>query len=530
MSKEVVFNKEAREGIKRGIDKVANAVKVTLGPRGRVVVSSRKIGPPLITKDGVSVAREITLEDPLEEIGAKLTRNVASSTVEDVGDGTTTTVILFQELVNKGLQLIDKGADPQSLRKGMEIGVMEVSNAIDKLSIPISSQEDIEHIASISSNDPGLGKIIGDAFAKVGNNGILTIEEGKTFGVEFEITPGMRINSGFISPYLITDTSRMEAVYEDAYILVTDHKISNIHSLLKLFEQLKDEREIVIIADDFSTEVLGILIRNKGKGIFSSLAIKAPHFGSNKSDLLEDIAIFTGATFISKEAGMKLEDVKIENLGKVRKIISTSTTTTLIDGKGDKNEVTKRASLISRVLEDAEFYEKSRLEARVGNLTGGIGVIKVGAPSEVEMREKIDRIEDAILAVKASVEYGIVPGGGVTLVRVKSKINCDLDDSEKIGFDLILDVLDSPMKQILSNAGCLVELTDGFTDNNFGIDVVTGEYRDMIHAGIIDPTKMIKTALINAVSVAIMVLTCEVAIIELEETKIKYVDLKDYNK
>lgn len=526
MAKQIAYSEEARAALKRGVDKLADAVKVTLGPKGRNVILDRGFGAPVVTKDGVSVAKEIELEDKYENLGAELVKEVASKTNDVAGDGTTTATVLAQALVKEGLRNVTAGTNPQHLRRGIEKGVDALVNEI-KLNIakPISGDE-IEKVASISANDPEIGKMIAEAMAKVGENGVITVEEGQSFGVEVDVVEGMQFDKGYASPYMITNQEKMQAEFQDAHILITDKKISSVQDLLPVLEKVAGtgKKEIVIIAEEVEGEALATLVVNKLRGAFSALAIKAPGFGDRKKAMLEDIAVLTGGKVITEELGLKLESVELDDLGRAAKVIADKDHTTIIDGAGEKAALDERVKLLRAQLEqtDSEF-EKEKLSERIAKLAGGVAVLKVGAATETEMKEKKDRIDDAVAATKAAVEEGIVPGGGVTFVRAMSAIEgISLEGDEAIGLDILRRSLEEPLKMIASNAGAdgsVVVDTVKKESGSFGYNAATGEYCDLVAAGVIDPAKVTRSALQNAASIAIMILTTEAAITDIPDEK-----------
>lgn len=530
MSKVIIFSEEARHAMKRGVDKLANAVKVTLGPKGRNVVIEHGYGSPTITKDGVTVAKEVELEDKMENIGAELVKEVASKTNDVAGDGTTTATVLAQAMVAEGLKNITAGANPLAVKRGMEKALEAVVKELqEKVSQPVSGDM-IENVASISANDREIGKIIASAVNQMGKEGVITVEEGQSFGVEMEVVQGMRIDKGYVAPYMITSQDRMEAEYSEPFILVTDKKISSIQDLLPLLEKIlkAGRKELVIVADDVEGEALTTLVVNKLRGVFNALAIKAPGFGDRRKEMLQDIAVVTGATFITEELGRKLDTVELTDLGTARKVISTKDYTTFVDGKGDKAEIDGRASAIRKQLETTDSqFDREKLQERLAKLAGGVGVIKVGAATEVEMKEKKHRIEDAIAATKAAVEEGIVPGGGTALLRTQPSLNSlrielinpmgDARD-EAIGVAILIKALEEPLKIIASNAGkdgsVVVEEVKR-QGGAIGYNADADRYEDMVKAGIIDPTKVTRSALQNATSVAALFLTTECVISEM---------------
>jgi chaperonin GroEL len=524
MSKQISFNAEARIKLKSGIDKLANVVKITLGPKGRNVVLDKGFGAPQIVNDGVTIAKEIELEDKFENMGAELIKEVASKTNDVAGDGTTTATILAQAIVTEGLKNVAAGANPIILRHGIEKGVTALVNELKRISQPISSKENKKQVAAISANDDEVGAIIADVLEEVGNEGVVTVEEGQSFGVEKEIVKGMQFDKGYVSHYLITNPERMEASYADVPLLITDKKISSLQSILPLLEKLAQSgrKDLVIIADDVDGEALATFVVNKLRGTFNVLAIKAPGFGDRRKDVLSDIAVVTGGKVISDDLGLKLENTEPHDLGHAGKIIATKDNSTIVDGKGDKNEIEKRIAQINREIElsDSDF-DKEKLKERLAKLAGGVAVIKVGAATETEMKEKKLRIEDALSATKAAIEEGIVCGGGVALVRVaKALNNVDVSGDEKIGVDILAQAIEQPLKQIADNAGAkgevIVEEVKKLSDNH-GYNALTNKFEDLVKAGIIDPTKVTRYALQNAASAAAMILTTEAAVTDLPE-------------
>ncbi len=524
MAKQIVFNEKARLALKRGVDKVANAVKVTLGPRGRAVVLEKSYGSPVITLDGVTVAKEIELEDRIENIGASLIKEVATKTNDSAGDGTTTATLLAQVLIREGLKNIASGVDPVALRRGMDKAYNATLEALKASSRPVEGKEAAAQIATISSRDAGIGAMIADVIYEVGKEGVVTVEQSQTTGLSKDIVKGLQFDRGYIAPYMMTNPERMEAVLNDPYVLVTDKKISAITDILPLLEKIvgTGKKELVIIADDVDGEALTTLIVNKLRGIFTVLAVKAPGFGDRRKDMLQDIATVTGAEFVSEDLGRKLESVDIEHLGRAHRIVSTKDTTTIVDGKGDKAEIESRVAQIKAqmAVTDNEF-DKEKLQERLGKLSGGVAVIRVGAATEVEQKEKQHRIEDAVAATKAALEEGIVPGGGVALVRAMKSVEelitaLGKDDlAEIVGAKIVWGALSAPLMQIAENAGFngAVVLDKVLTEkDDYGFNAASGTYMQLIKAGIIDPTKVSRTALMNAVSVASMVLITEAVI------------------
>ncbi|MCX6786053.1 MAG: chaperonin GroEL [Candidatus Komeilibacteria bacterium] len=526
MAKQILFNEEARHRAKRGVDKLADAVKVTLGPKGRNVVLDKGYGGPVITKDGVTVAKEIELEDKFENVGAELVKEVANKTNDVAGDGTTTATILAQSIIAEGLKNVTAGTNPIGLKRGIEKGVAAVVAELKKLSKNVSSQEEIAQVASISANDPEIGKVIAEAMESVGKDGVITVEESQSFGITKEVVEGMQFDKGYLSPYMITNPDRMEAEYEDPYILITDQKISSVQTLLPLLETVvkTGKKELVIIAEDVDGEALTTLVLNKLRGTFNTLAVKAPGFGDRRKEMLQDLAVLTGAKVVSEEIGLKLENATLDMLGAARKVKSTKENTTIIEGKGDSNEVKERVAQIKKELALAENdFDKEKLQERLAKMAGGVAVVKVGAATEVEMKEKKHRVEDALAATKAAVEEGIVVGGGVALIRALSALDdLHLEGEEKIGMDILRRALEAPIRQIAENAGkdgSVVAETVKNNKGNFGYNAATDKYEDLVKAGIIDPTKVARSALQNAASAAAMFLTTEAIITDLPEKK-----------
>ena len=522
MSKQIAFNEEARAALKRGVDQLANAVKITLGPKGRNVILDRGYGAPVVTKDGVTVAKEIELENKFENLGAELVKEVASKTNDVAGDGTTTATVLAQAMISEGLRNVSAGTNPQGLRRGIEKGVeaivLEIKN---KIATPIKGEE-IEKVASISANDPEIGALIARAMEKVGNNGVITVEESQTFGVDVEVVEGMQFDKGYVSAYMITNTERMEAEYQDAHILITDKKISSVQDILPVLEKVAQtgKKELVIIAEDVDGEALATLVVNKIRGIFNTLAIKAPGFGDRRKAMLQDIAVLTGGKVISDEVGLKLENVTLAELGKARKIVSNKEHTTVVEGHGEKQSIEERIKQLQAELNIATSdFEKEKLQERIAKLSGGVAVIKVGAATETEMKEKKHRIEDAVSATKAAVEEGIVPGGGVALIRsIQALDGVSATGDERIGLDILRRALEEPLRTIAQNAGKDGSVVAEKVRNGsgaFGYNAQTDVYEDLVAAGVIDPAKVTRFALQNAASIAIMIITTEAAITDI---------------
>jgi chaperonin GroEL len=522
MAKQIIFDEKARQALKRGVDQLANAVKVTLGPKGRNVVIDKGYGSPTITKDGVTVAKEVELEDKFENLGAELVKEVASKTNDVAGDGTTTATVLAQAMIAEGIKNITAGANPLAVKRGIEKGVEAIVNEIKtKIAKPVQGDE-IEQVASISANDAEIGKTIASAMKQMGKDGVITVEESQTFGVETEVVQGMRVDKGYASHYMVTNTERMEAEYTDAPILVTDKKISSIQDILPLLEKVVQtgKKEIVIVADDLDGEALTTLVVNKLRGTFNALVVKAPGFGDRRKEMLQDIAVVTGATMISEDVGRKLDAVELTDLGSAHKVVATKEHTTFVDGKGEKASIEARVSQLRKQLEntDSEF-DREKLQERLAKLAGGIGVIKVGAATEVEMKEKKHRIEDAVAATKAAVEEGIVPGGGVALLRALPALDAvKADGEEAVGISILRKALEEPIRAIASNAGkdgSVVAEEVKKMKGSEGYNAATDTYEDMLKAGIVDPAKVTRSALQHAASVAAMFLTTECVITDI---------------
>jgi chaperonin GroEL len=520
----IAFSEEARRGLERGMNQLADAVKVTLGPRGRNVVLEKKWGAPTITNDGVSIAKEIELEDPWEKIGAELVKEVAKKTDDVAGDGTTTATVLAQTLVREGLRNVAAGANPMALKRGIEAAVERVSEELSKVAKDVETKEQIASTASISAGDPAIGEMIAEAMDKVGKEGVITVEESNTFGLELELTEGMRFDKGFISPYFVTDPERMEAVLEDPYLLIVNSKISAVKDLLPVLEKvMQSGKPLVIIAEDVEGEALATLVVNKIRGTFKSVAVKAPGFGDRRKAMLQDIAILTGGQVISEEVGLKLENASLDLLGRARKIVVTKDETTIVEGAGDADQIGGRVNQIRAEIEKSDSdYDKEKLQERLAKLAGGVAVIKAGAATEVELKERKHRIEDAVRNAKAAVEEGIVAGGGVALLQAGAKAfdKLDLEGDEATGATIVKVALEAPLKQIAINAGLeggvVAEKVRSLAPGH-GLDASTGEYIDMIKSGIIDPAKVTRSALQNAASIAALFLTTEAVIADKPE-------------
>jgi chaperonin GroEL len=526
MAKQIAFNEEARRGLERGMNVLADAVKVTLGPRGRNVVLEKKWGAPTITNDGVSIAKEIDLDDPWEKIGAELVKEVAKKTDDVAGDGTTTATVLAQALVREGLRNVAAGSNPMALKRGIEKAVEAIVNELGAMAKGVDSKEQIAATASISAADATIGEMIAEAMDKVGKEGVITVEESNTFGLELELTEGMRFDKGYVSPYFVTDTDRMEAVLEDAYVLIVNSKISNIKDLVPVLEKvMQSGKPLAIIAEDIEGEALATLVVNKIKGTFRSAAVKAPGFGDRRKAMLQDIAILTGATVISEEVGLKLETAGLELLGRARKVVISKEETTIVEGGGDEAQIKGRVAQIRTEIEKSDSdYDKEKLQERLAKLAGGVAVIKAGAATEVELKERKHRIEDAVRNAKAAVEEGIVAGGGVALLQAATAAfkKLKLEGDEATGAKIVEVSIEAPLKQIAINAGLeggvVVEKVRNLEDG-FGLNAATGEYVDMIKAGIIDPAKVTRSALQNAASIAALFITTEAVITDKPEPK-----------
>ena len=524
MAKMIAFDETARRALERGMNTLADAVKVTLGPKGRNVVLEKKWGAPTITNDGVSIAKEIELEDPYEKIGAELVKEVAKKTDDVAGDGTTTATVLAQALVREGLRNVAAGANPMALKRGIEKAVEAVSAQLTAMAQDVETKEQIAATASISAADPQIGEIIAEAMDKVGKEGVITVEESNTFGLELELTEGMRFDKGYVSGYFVTDTERMEAVYEDAYILIANSKISGVKDFLPILEKVMGSgKPLVIIAEDVEGEALSTLVVNKIRGTFRSVAVKAPGFGDRRKAMLQDIAILTGGQVISEEVGLRLDTVGLELLGRARKVVVTKDETTIVEGAGDADQIAGRVSQIRAEIEKSDSdYDREKLQERLAKLAGGVAVIKAGAATEVELKERKHRIEDAVRNAKAAVEEGIVAGGGVALLQasVVAFATLDLVGDEATGANIVRVAMEAPLKQIAINAGLEGGVVAEKVRNlpaGWGLNAATGEYVDLIAAGIIDPAKVTRSALQNAASIAALFLTTEAVIADKPE-------------
>lgn len=529
MAKQIIYAEEAREKLKRGVDKLTRAVVTTLGPKGRNVALDKKWGAPNVVHDGVTVAKEIELDDPFENMGAQLVQEAASKTNDVAGDGTTTATLLAASIIGQGLKNITAGANPMELKRGIEKGVDLVAGEIKKVAKPVKTREEKAQIATISAADPDIGEIIASAFEKVGDDGVITVEEGKGLKTEVEYKEGMLIDKGYASPYFITDTERLEAVIENAHILVTDQKLTSLNDLLPLLENIaKVTKNIVIIADDIEGEALATLVVNKLRGTLNALAIKAPGFGERRKEMLQDINILTGANFISEDAGRKLESTTLEDLGRAERVVSGKEETVIVGGGGQKKEIEARIAQLRREVERADSdFDREKLEERLAKLAGGVAVIYVGAATEVELKEKKHRVEDAYEATKAALEEGVVPGGGVTPLRVRKVLKrVEAEGDEALGCEILYKALEQPVRMIAENAGAdagwvlsEIERKKGEGAAIFGYDAAKGEFGNLVKKGIIDPAKVTRIALQNAASVAVMVLTTEALITDIPEEK-----------
>jgi chaperonin GroEL len=524
MAKNIMFGEEARRGMQAGVDKLANTVKVTLGPKGRNVVLDKKFGSPLITNDGVTIAREIELEDPYENMGAQLVKEVATRTNDVAGDGTTTATLLAQAIIREGLKNVTAGANPMLIRQGIKIAVDKSVEELNKISKPVNGKEDIARVAAISAGEEEIGRLIADAMEKVGTEGVITVEESNTMGTELDVVEGMQFDRGYVSPYMVTDTEKMEAVLDDPYILITDKKISNIQEILPVLEQIVQQgKKFLIISEDIEGEALATLLVNKLRGTFTCVAVKAPGFGDRRKEMLQDIAILTGGEVISEELGKELKEATIEMLGRAESVKISRENTVIVNGKGNKLEIHDRVNMIRRQVEDTTSeFDKEKLQERLAKLAGGVAVIKVGAATETELKERKLRIEDALAATKAAVEEGIVPGGGTALLSIVPELEglTSEDPDIKVGIDIIKKSLEEPIRQIAYNAGLEGSIIIDKIKNSekgIGFDALKEEYVNMIKAGIVDPTKVTRSALQNAASVAATFLTTEAAVVDVPE-------------
>jgi chaperonin GroEL len=525
MPKQLLFNAEARRSLESGVDKLANVVRVTLGPKGRNVVLDKKWGAPTITNDGVTIAKEIELEDHYENLGAQLAKEVATKTNDVAGDGTTTATVLAQALVHEGLRNVAAGANPMGLKRGMERAVEAVAEAIRNQSHEIENQDEIASVAAISAQDSEIGRIIAEAMDKVGKDGVITVDESQTFGMELEFTEGMQFDKGYISPYFVTDPERMEAVIEDPYILIANSKISSAQVLLPVLEKaVQSGKPLVVISEDVDGEALATLVVNKIRGTFKSVAVKAPGFGDRRKAMLADMAILTGGQVISEEVGLKLENVTLDLLGRARRITVTKDDTTIVEGAGTEDDIKGRIAQIKQEIDNTDSdWDREKLQERLAKLAGGVGVIKVGAATEVELKEKKHRIEDALSATRAAVEEGIVAGGGVALIRAQNALDkLDLTGDEATGAAIVRKALELPLYWIAANAGyegaVVVAKVRELSDSQ-GLDAASGEYGDLFKAGVVDPAKVTRSAVQNAVSIAALLLTTETLVVDKPEEK-----------
>ncbi|MEX0672655.1 MAG: chaperonin GroEL [Candidatus Paceibacterota bacterium] len=525
MGKEIYFGEQARKSLKRGVDRVADAVKVTIGPRGRNVVLDKGYGSPTITNDGVSIAKEIELSDKFENMGASIVKEVANKTNDGAGDGTTTSVILTQSIVTEGMKHTTMGMNAMAVMHGIEQAAKESVEVLKKIAKPIKTRNEIKQVASISAESDEIGEIVADTLDKVGKDGVVTVEESQSFGVESDIVKGMQFDKGYVSPYMVTDSERMEAEYKDAAILITDQKISSVKEILPFLEKLSQsgKKDLVLIAEEIEGEALATFVVNKLRGSFNVLGVKAPGYGDRKKEMLEDIAITTGGKVVSEEKGMKLDTAELDVLGKASKVIATKDETTIVGGKGKKADIEKRANQLKTQLENTDSkFDKEKIEERIAKFAGGVAVVRVGAATETEMKYKKLKIEDAVHAAKAAIEEGVVPGGGSALVKAASKVRANhksfSNQATEIGYNIVLRALEAPLRQIISNAGredASVVIERVMSDKNDGYNAVTEEYvDDMIKAGIVDPVKVTRMAIENASSAASTLLTTEAAIAE----------------
>jgi chaperonin GroEL len=521
--KELKFNEDARRALERGVNILADAVKVTLGPKGRYVVLDKKFGAPTITNDGVTIAREIEVEDVFENQGAQLVREVATSTNDVAGDGTTTATVLAQAIVKDGLRNVAAGANPMAIKRGIEQAVDQVVDALKSQSKEISGKEDIARVATVSSRDREIGEVLSDAIEKVGKDGVVNVEEGQTFGLELEFTEGMQFDKGYLSPYMITDAERMEAVLDEPYILVANQKVGAVKDLLPVLEQvIQAGRPLLIVAEDVEGESLATIVVNKLRGTFTAVAVKAPGFGDRRKRMLEDIAILTGAEVITEEMGLKLENTKLSQLGKARRVVVDKDSTTIIDGAGESEAIKSRIKQLKQEIENTDSdFDREKLQERLAKLAGGVAVVKVGAATETEMKEKKHRVEDALQAARAALEEGVVPGGGVALLNAVDAIDLEkFEGDERTGVSIIVRALQEPVRQLAENAGLegsIVVDKVRTAGKGMGLNVETGEYEDLVKAGITDPTMVVRSALQNAASIAKNILTTEAIVAEAPE-------------
>ena len=528
MAKQIHYSEQARKKLKNGVDKLANAVKVTLGPKGRNVVLDKGFGSPTITNDGVTIAKEIELEDKVENLGAEIIKEVAEKTNDVAGDGTTTATLLAQAIISEGIKNVTAGANPLAIKKGIEKGTKAVIKELKQMSKPVSGKQDIAQVATISAENAEIGNLIAEVMEEVGKNGVITVEESKTFGLQKEIVKGLQFDRGYISPYMITNPEQMKAEFEDPFILITDKKIAALQDIVPVLEKVAQagKKEIVIIADEIEGDALATLVVNKLRGVFNALAVKAPGFGDNRKEMLEDIARVTGGRLISEELGLKLDKIELDMLGIARKVVSTKENTTIIEGKGKKEDIEARVAQIKNEIKASDSdFDKEKLQERLAKLSGGVAVIKVGAATEVEQKARQHKTEDALAATKAAVEQGIVTGGGVALLRTiksLSQIEIGKDKEEEIGLNILKRTLEEPIRQIAKNAGkegSVIAAEVLKKEGNFGYNAATDVYEDLMANGIVDPTKVVRSALENAVSAAAMLLTTECVVAERPEEK-----------
>ena len=527
MSKEIIYGEDARKALLEGVNKLADTVKVTLGPKGRNVVLDKNYGAPLITNDGVTIAKEIELDDSFENMGARLVKEVSTKTNDVAGDGTTTATVLAQAMVKEGVKNVAAGGDPMAIKRGIDKAVEEAVKGIKEISSPVNGKEDIARVASISANNKEIGNLIADAMEKVSKDGVITIEESKTSDTYVDVVEGMQFDKGYISPYMVTDTDKMEAIIDNPYILLTDKKISNIQEILPLLESLMQQSgKLVIVCEDIEQEALSTIILNKLRGVLNVVAVKAPGYGDRRKEMLEDMAILTGGEVISSDLGMELKDVQIEQLGRAKQVKDQKENTIIVDGSGDKAKIEERVKQLKNLIEETKSeFDKEKLQERLAKIAGGVAVIQVGAATEIEMKDKKLRIEDALSATKAAVEEGIVAGGGTAYVNVVPKVEklaSTLEEDEKLGAKIVLNALEEPIKQIARNAGLepavILEKVKN-SEDGIGFDASTEKYVDMKKEGIVDPTKVTRSAIQNASSVASMILTTESLVTEKKEPK-----------
>lgn len=527
MSKQILYSETARKKLKNGVDKLANAVKVTLGPKGRNAVLDKGYGSPTITNDGVTIAKEIELEDKIENVGAEVIKEVASKTNDVAGDGTTTATVLCQAIFGEGLKNVTAGANPLAIRRGLEKGLKEVVKTLKQMSKRVTTKEEMAQVATIAAEDSELGNLIAEVMQEVGKDGVVTVEESQTFGIDKEIVKGLQFDRGYISPYMVTDAERMEAVYEDVPILVTDKKISALTEILPVLEKVAQtgKKELLIIAEEVEGDALATLVVNKLRGMFNALAVKAPGFGDRRKEMLQDIAVVTGAQVISEELGLKLENIELSSLGHARRVVAAKENTTIVEGRGKKEEIDARIKQIKRQIEESTSeFDKEKLQERLAKLAGGVAVVKVGAATEVEQKMRQHKTEDALAATRAAVEEGIVPGGGVALLRAAQKlIDIKVEDAEeRVALGILKRALEEPIRQIAQNAGkdgAVVAAEVLKNEGSFGYNAATDTYEDLMKSGIVDPTKVVRSALENAVSAAGMLLTTETVVADLPEKK-----------